>query len=346
MLTNLSVGQKQLVSSSPHLRNGTFSSLQIKLNRGTLRPNQPRKSSSAITITTKTRSPAAALSSTVSTQIATSFMGLDTQAATLVGAFIVDFGIQIAGWALAVALKSEKFYDLLGTVAYLAVALGSLAYGGFYYTRQVVMTTMVCVWTLRLGSFLVLRVIKTGGDSRFDTLKHQPLNFLVAWVLQGVWVWIVSLPLMLLNSSSNNPELGAWSDILGQILWAIGFLVETTADFQKLAFKSNPANKGKFINTGLWKYARFPNYFGEICLWIGVWLGCCATFTGGEWASIASPLFVAFLLLFVSGVPLQERQAQERWGSDPAYVAHRQNTNLLVPIPIPAALRRNRSAPE
>jgi steroid 5-alpha reductase family enzyme len=266
-------------------------------------------------------------------------MGLDTRAATLIGAFIIDFGIQIVGWALAYSLKSEKFYDFLGTIAYLAVALGSLSYGGFYYTRQLVMTTMVCVWTLRLGSFLVMRVIKTGGDSRFDTLKHQPLNFLVAWLLQGVWVWIVSLPLMLLNSSSNNPELGAL-DILGQILWAIGFVSETTADFQKLAFKSNPANKGKFINTGLWKYARFPNYFGEICLWIGVFLGCCATFTGAEWASVASPLFVAFLLLFVSGVPIQERQAQERWGDDPAYVSHRANTTLLVPIPIPAAWRK------
>ncbi|KAG7673380.1 hypothetical protein KSW81_006594 [Nannochloris sp. 'desiccata'] len=209
-------------------------------------------------------------------------MGLDTRAATLIGAAIVDFGIQIVGWALAVALKSEKFYDFLGTIAYLAVALGSLSYGGFYYTRQLVMTTMVCVWTLRLGSFLVLRVIKTGGDSRFDTLKHQPLNFLVAWLLQGVWVWIVSLPLLLLNSASSNPALGAWTDILGQILWAIGFLVETTADFQKLAFKSNPQNKGKFINTGLWKYARFPNYFGEICLWIGVFFRLlCYLYRGG-----------------------------------------------------------------
>ena len=101
-------------------------------------------------------------------------MGLDTRGATLLGAFIVDFGIQIAGWAVAVLLKSEKFYDILGSVAYLAVALGSLGYGGYYYNRQVLMTTLVCMWTLRLGSFLLLRVMKTGGDSRFDELKHRP----------------------------------------------------------------------------------------------------------------------------------------------------------------------------
>ena len=101
-------------------------------------------------------------------------MGLDTRSATLLGAFIVDFGIQIAGWAAASALKSEKFYDALGSVAYLSVALGSLAYSGDYFARQVLVTTLVCVWTLRLGSFLVMRVIRTGGDSRFDEMKHHP----------------------------------------------------------------------------------------------------------------------------------------------------------------------------
>jgi steroid 5-alpha reductase family enzyme len=329
MQTKLSVVQKQLTFSSPRLQANNHFLPQVPLTRGPILPRHQNYFSSSFNIATSC--PAV---------LGTNPTMLDTRAATLIGAAIVDFGIQTIGWALAVALKSEKFYDFLGSVAYLAVALGSLSYGGFYYTRQLVMTTMVCVWTLRLGSFLVLRVIKTGGDSRFDTLKHQPLNFLVAWLLQGVWVWIVSLPLLLLNSASDNPEFGAWTDVLGQILWAIGFLVETTADFQKLAFKSNPQNKGKFINTGLWKYARFPNYFGEICLWIGVFLGCCATFTGAEWASVASPLFVAVLLLFVSGIPLQERQAQERWGNDPAYVAHRTQTNLLVPLPIPVSWRK------
>ena len=259
-------------------------------------------------------------------------MGLDTRAATLIGAAVVDFGIQIAGWALATALKSEKFYDALGSVAYLAVALGSLGYGGFYHPRQILMTTLVCTWTLRLGSFLVMRVLRTGGDSRFDELKHQPINFLVAWILQGVWVWVVSVPLLLLNSSAANPGL-KWMDVIGVLFWVHGFLIETIADFQKLGFKSNPANKGKFINVGLWKYARFPNYYGEIVLWTGVFLGCCATFSGAEWASVASPMFVAFLLLFVSGVPLQERQAKERWGEEPEYIAYREQTYLLVPMP-------------
>jgi steroid 5-alpha reductase family enzyme len=268
--------------------------------------------------------------------------GLDTQGAILAGAALVDFGIQLAGWAVATLLKSEKFYDALGSVAYLTLALGSLAYGGTYHARQVAWTCAVAAWTLRLGSFLVLRVLRTGGDSRFDEIKHRPLSFLVAWVLQGVWVWVVSLPLLLLNAAPANPAF-VWTDAVGAVAWVAGFLIETTADFQKLGFKADPDNQGRFIDVGLWRYARFPNYFGEILLWTGVFLGCCAVFEGAEWAAVVSPVFVSFLLLFVSGVPLQEQQALARWGAEPAYQAYRARTNLLVPLPfkiLPAATRR------
>jgi steroid 5-alpha reductase family enzyme len=86
----------------------------------------------------------------------------------------IDVGIQVAGWAAACALKSEKFYDALGSVSFLALALGSLACAAGQFPRQIVMTSLVCAWTLRLGSFLVLRVLRTGGDSRFDELKTKP----------------------------------------------------------------------------------------------------------------------------------------------------------------------------
>jgi len=101
-------------------------------------------------------------------------MSGDAQTAILAGGALIDFGIQILGWCVAVVLRTESFYDALGTVSYLALALGSLAYGGDYQWRQVTMTTLVSVWTLRLGSFLLLRVLRTGGDSRFDELKHKP----------------------------------------------------------------------------------------------------------------------------------------------------------------------------
>ena len=250
----------------------------------------------------------------------------------LVGALCVDFLIQFLGWTIASAMKTEKFYDALGSLSYLLLSIGSLALGRTFYSRQVLMTCLVVAWTVRLGSFLVLRLKRTGRDSRFDELKFEPLRFLVAWFLQGVWVWVVSLPLLILNSSSENPPLG-WTDIVGVLLWTGGFCIESVADWQKFAFKSDLANKGKFIDVGLWKYARYPNYFGEMMLWCGFLLGSSAVFQGADWLATISPLFVIFLLLFVSGIPLQEAQAQQRWGQDPDYQVYRANTSLLLPLP-------------
>lgn len=251
----------------------------------------------------------------------------------LVGTLVVDFAIQFVGWVVASALKTEKFYDALGSVAYLTVAIGSLAVGNTFFTRQILMTCLVVAWTVRLGTFLIIRVKRTGGDSRFEEMKYQPLKFFVAWFLQGVWVWVVCLPLVILNGTLNDSPF-LWSDAVGVFLWAVGFATETVADWQKFHFKMNPENRGKFVDIGLWKYARYPNYFGEITLWCGIFLGCCAVFDGAKWAAIISPIFVSFLLLFVSGIPMQEQQAQDRWGQDPAYQEYRDKTFLLLPLPM------------
>lgn len=290
---------------------------------------------------------------------------METRTAILVYGAAVDIGIQLVGWALATVLRTETFYDAFGSLSYCALAIGSLAYGGNEHPRQILMTTLVCVWTLRLGTFLLLRALRTGGDSRFDELKHQTcrsfllthsstlpefqltiwflltglnrmctVKFLVAWILQAVWAWVVSLPLLLLNGYPGPGPGISWTDVIGVFLWAMGFIIETVADLQKSAFKMDAANRGKFIDRGLWAWARYPNYFGEMMLWWGAFLGCSAVFQGADWAAVVSPLFVAFLLLFVSGVPLQERQAMARWGEDPEYRAYRERTFLLLPLPL------------
>lgn len=111
-------------------------------------------------------------------------------------------------------------------------------------------------------------------------------------------------------------------------MWATGFLIEAVADGQKLRFRNDPKNKGKFIDVGLWSRARFPNYFGEMLLWAGVWV-----FTGCSAVGAIGPLWVVFQLSKMSGIPIQEVQAQERWGKDPAYQEYVRRTNLLVPLP-------------
>ncbi|CAL5223231.1 g5710 [Coccomyxa viridis] len=257
---------------------------------------------------------------------------LSIQNSAIVGALIVDFIIQWVGWGISASLQTDKLYDGLGSTTFAALAIGTLTYAKFYYARQILATVLVVVWAARLGGFLVFRVIKTGKDSRFDEAKKQPLKFWVFWTLQAVWVWVTLLPVMILNGCAHNPSLWA-SDVIGVILWVAGFVLECSADFSKYAFKQNPANKGRFVNIGPWKYARYPNYGGEILQWWGLWLLSIAVLSGGYWVCIISPLFLMCLLLFVSGVPLQEKQAKERWGNEAEYQAYRRSTFLLLPIP-------------
>eukprot|EP00878_Enallax_costatus_P020652 GHUV01021840.1.p1 GENE.GHUV01021840.1~~GHUV01021840.1.p1 ORF type:complete len:234 (+),score=54.99 GHUV01021840.1:1245-1946(+) len=199
---------------------------------------------------------------------------------------------------------------------------------------QIAATVFVVAWALRLGGFLVLRVWKTGHDSRFDEAKHKPFTFWIYWTMQAVWVYTTLLPVLLLNTSSlGGPAALIWSDIIGAAVYATGLIVEATADGQKFAFKMNPANKGKFIDEGLWSYARYPNYFGEMLVWWGMFIFASGGLQGAQLASVVSPFFVMMLLRFVSGVPLQEKQANARWGTTQEYQNYVAKTNLLVPVP-------------
>lgn len=257
---------------------------------------------------------------------------LTVQQTALVGALLVDFAMQMAGWVVSSILVSDRFFDMLGTSAFLVVAVGTLIYGGYYKARQILVTVAVALWALRLGGFLVYRVFKVGHDSRFDEIKTKPAVFFNFWAGQTVWVWVTCLPVMALNGTSFNPGL-QWSDILGGILWVVGWLMQATADFQKLFFKNNPANKGKYIDTGLWALSRHPNYCGEMMMWWGVWFMCLAIMRGGYYATIVSPLIVMAILNYATGVPIQEKQAEERWGNLPAFQEYKRRTNLYIPLP-------------
>lgn len=152
--------------------------------------------------------------------------------------------------------------------------------------------------------------------------------------LQAVWVFTTLLPLLVLNTGAGGPARLLATDIAGAALFGAGFLLEAVADYQKSQWRQNPSNKGKFIQEGLWAYARHPNYFGEMMLWTGVFLGCAGAFTAPlQYASVVSPLFVMLLLRYVSGVPIQAKQAQERWGHLQEYQEYVARTNLLLPLP-------------
>lgn len=247
---------------------------------------------------------------------------------------IIDLAINWGGWAVSAALQTDKLYDMLGTASFLTLGLGSMAAAKVPHARKYLAGAMVAAWALRLGTFLVVRVWKVGHDSRFDEAKTKPFTFWIYWTMQAAWVFVTLSPVLLLNTASlGGPSRIVWSDGVGLGLYLMGLIIEATADAQKFVFKMDPANKGRFIDTGLWTYSRFPNYFGEMTLWWGVFITCTSGLRGAQFASVASPLFVMALLFFVSGIPLQEAQAKRRWGDTPEYQAYRERTNLLLPVP-------------
>ncbi|KAL4222134.1 hypothetical protein ACF0H5_018174 [Mactra antiquata] len=247
-------------------------------------------------------------------------------------AAVIDFGIQWALWAVAAAFKTEKFYDLAGSGTFLYLAWQSLKWSGTSFPRQKIQTGLVMAWAARLGLYLFTRVLKEGKDGRFDKVKGKPGLFWIYWTVQGMWVFITLLPLLVLNNKKEDKPL-CTRDYTGWTLWAIGFLFEVIADYQKSAFKGNPDNAGKFIKSGLWSISRYPNYFGEICMWIGIYLTSTTVMTKPiEYASGISPLFVIYLLLRLSGIPLQEKQQMKRWGDDPMFKQYVKNTAKLIPF--------------
>lgn len=266
--------------------------------------------------------------------MSSSWVGGDALQSSLLGAAIVDFGIQFVGWAVASALKTEKFYDILGSVAFASTAALTLGTSSML-PRQKLLSGLAMAWTARLGIFLGIRAHRDGGDSRFDGVKENPGLFAVYWFLQGVWVWVTSLPVYLVNGTPGQlSELNAGDWTLAAF-WAFGFVFEVIADVQKFIFKSDKSNEGKFIKHGLWSLSRHPNYFGEICMWFGVAgiaaNGLASGNPGRAVGAFASPFFVTYLLTQMSGIPILEKMGNDRWGKDPAYQEYKKKTPVLVP---------------
>lgn len=234
-------------------------------------------------------------------------------------------------------IRTEKFFDLTGSLTFLTITLFSIKYNGVenMTPRKYLLAGFVFIWATRLGTFLFTRICNDGGiDSRFEQVKKNVFSFGTFWVIQGLWVFLTSFPVQLALSIPSN-TLAAFPtklDIAGILIWLFGFSFEVIADYQKRIWKSDKANSHNFINSGLWKFSRHPNYFGEITLWIGVFLAACSEFQSWrQYVSVISPVFTAMLLLFVSGVPLLEISADKKWGDHPDYKAYKEKTPVLVP---------------
>ena len=236
-------------------------------------------------------------------------------------------------WAVFIPsfiFQTEHYFDLTGGMSYLStVGLAYLAHPAMD-SRGLVLCLMVAIWSTRLGTFLFLRVKRTGQDRRFTEIKKRFFRYAFTWTLGGAWVFITMAAALAAITSARQLPMGGLA-YLGALVWAVGFSVEILADHQKTAFRRDPANAEKFISSGLWAKSRHPNYFGEIMLWLGIAMIALPVLSGWQLITMVSPLFVTFLLIRVSGVRLLEASAQKRWGTDPEYKAYVARTPVLWP---------------
>jgi steroid 5-alpha reductase family enzyme len=249
---------------------------------------------------------------------------------------LIALGISVAINAIfflfAALLRTDKVTDLSYSLSFIVMAVVLLLMGGQITTLPVLCTVLILAWGVRLGTYLLARILKTGVDHRFDDMRDHPLRFARFWVLQAVTVWVVMLPAIRLFAIHGPTALSPVS-VVGAGLWCIGFLVEVVADSQKSAFKNNPANRDRFISSGLWRYSRHPNYLGESLLWWGLFIVMVPAFSGWDFLVAIGPLFLTLLLLFVSGVPLLEKSADRKYGQDPAYQEYRRRTSIFLLLP-------------
>ena len=240
------------------------------------------------------------------------------------------FLIQWLVFIPAFIFQTEKYFDLTGSITYISVTTLALMLSRGINTRSILLWALVIIWAVRLGSFLFGRIRKAGKDDRFDEIKPSFFRFLNVWTIQGLWITFTAAAALVAITSSVRKELDVFA-VVGFLVWIFGFTFEVIADSQKSRFNENPANKGKFIQSGLWSRSRHPNYFGEIVLWIGIAVIAIPVLQGWQWVAMISPLFVTLLLTRVSGVPLLEKKADKKWGGQADYEEYEKNTPVLIP---------------
>ena len=244
----------------------------------------------------------------------------------------LSFGLNAVLFIPAYVFRTERYFDISGSCTYLLLLGSGLYLSDRFAPRDLLLAGMVAFWAVRLGSFLFGRVTRDGSDGRFDQIKVRFGRFLMAWVLQGLWVlFAVSCALAAITSARPAP-IGAVA-VVGALIWLLGIGIEITADSQKSRFRSDPENQGRFITTGLWSWSQHPNYFGEVLLWTGVAVAALPAISGWQYATLISPVLSYVLLRRISGVPLLDVRAERRWGDDPDYRRYVRNTPVFVPRP-------------
>ena len=242
---------------------------------------------------------------------------------------LFSIGFNLLMFIPAYLYKTDKLTDISYSLTFLAIATYVLFKEEFYIEKLVVFA-MIAIWAIRLGGYLLNRIHKMGRDKRFDEMRSKFWSFFGFWLLQGISVFIISIPsaFFLLSKDVSFTSIS----FFGIFIWAAGLLIEAFADNQKFQFKLKEANANKWPEHGLWKYSRHPNYLGEILVWIGLFITSFQALSQNQAIiGLISPLFIIILLLFISGIPLLEQKHQEKWGNSLAYQTYKKTTGKVVP---------------
>jgi steroid 5-alpha reductase family enzyme len=252
------------------------------------------------------------------------------------GLLAVEAGLVLllvtALWAVSVALHDTSIVDIFWGSGFVVVAWTAFLLVDGNGGRRLLLAVLVTVWGVRLTVHLARRNLGKGEDPRYAAMRRRhgdrwPVRSLVVvfW-LQGALMWVVSLPVQVAMTDPTPDGLGAL-DWVGATLWAIGLAFEAVGDLQLVQFKADPVNRGKIMDRGLWRYTRHPNYFGDFCVWWGIWLVALAT--GSAWWTAVGPAVMSLLLIRVSGAALLERSLTRR----PGYADYVARTSAFFPWP-------------
>ncbi|MDH3336735.1 MAG: DUF1295 domain-containing protein [Gammaproteobacteria bacterium] len=248
--------------------------------------------------------------------------------------FAVAIGAVVVLWLVSIPLRDVSIIDMFFAVILFAITAVSYVLGEGVPVRKQLLLLLVGLWALRITAHLIKRNWGHGEDARYTKLRSWVkddrsfiwLSLRKVFLLQGVVIWMASLPVQVALQYAIPVELG-WLAWLGTALWVVGFIFESVADYQLMRFRADPANKGTVLKTGLWQYSRHPNYFGELCVWWGLFLIACDNPAG--FFTVIGPILYSYLVVNVTGQrTLDKKLAREK----PDYEAYMASTSGLIPM--------------
>lgn len=241
----------------------------------------------------------------------------------------IIFFIQVFFYIIAALFRTDKVTDLAYWMTFVALAI-------WWYIQSsqtiwhLVIAILIVTWWIRLAGYLFIRILKIKKDERFDDMRNNWISFGKFWLLQTITIGIIFLPYIFFFQNDWYNDINLYL-IIGSLISILGLILETIADYQKYVFKTK--NPKHWTNIWLRKYSRHPNYLWEIIFWIWVFVVTISQIITWQWVWIISPIFITILLLFVSWIPLLEKQYEKKYWKNQEYIEYKKSTNLLFPIP-------------